>query len=116
MTTPTAERHFPFQDNGARIRHARQQAKKSQERLAAEVGTTRRHMIRLENGEHLPSGMLRDRIAEATGHPAETLQSADDEDEPSLRRSLSDDLHRLAQVASLLEGEARLLAARKANA
>jgi transcriptional regulator with XRE-family HTH domain len=113
VSTTHTERHFPFQENGARIRQARQQAQKSQERLAAEVSTTRRHMIRLENGEHLPSGALRDRIAEATGQPAESLQSADDEDESSMRRSLSDDLHRLAQVASLLEGEAAELAARK---
>jgi len=117
VETPTAERsQFPFRENGARIRSARKQAGFSQERLAAEVQTTRRHMIRLENGEHLPSGKLRDRIAEATGQPASSLQAADDEDEESLRRSLSDDLHRLARVAALLEREAEALAARKLGA
>ncbi len=116
MSTPTKSR-FPFADNGAAIRRARKNAGKSQERLAADVGTTRRHMIRLENGEHLPSGGLRDRIVEATGESGGTIHASDDEDEePSLRRSLSDDLHRLAQVTALLEREAAEVAARKAGA
>jgi transcriptional regulator with XRE-family HTH domain len=112
METKTAQSRHPFADNGARIRSARKRAHKSQERLAAEVGTTRRHMIRLENGEHLPSGGLRDRIAGATGESAENLQSADDEDEDALRRSLSEDLFRLAQVTAFLEREAAELVAR----
>jgi len=114
MSTQTRS-HFPFADNGAAIRRARKRVGKSQERLAAEIGTTRRHMIRLENGEHLPSGGLRDRIVEATGDASGAIQSSDDEDEEDgLRRSLSDDLHRLAQVTALLEREAEELAAQKA--
>lgn len=50
------------------------------EKFAALVGTTRRHMIRLENGEHLPSRDLRDRIVEATGTD-EQIESSDDEDD-----------------------------------
>lgn len=105
MSTPTTERQFPFSENGARIRSARRRTGLSQEKFAPAVGTTRRHMIRLENGEHLPSRELRDRIAEATGQPSGSIQSADDEDEDSLppHRSLSDDLRRLAQVAELIE-------------
>ena len=56
-----------FAANGARIRRARKRAGISQERLAAQVGTTRRHMIRLENGEHLPRPVLRDKIAAEVG-------------------------------------------------
>jgi transcriptional regulator with XRE-family HTH domain len=37
----------------------------SQETLAEAVGITRRHMIRIENGEHRPNPELRDRIAAA---------------------------------------------------
>lgn len=112
MSASTAPSQRPFTENGAAIRRARKRSEKSQERLAAEVGTTRRHMIRLENGEHLPSGALRDRIAAATGSDPSEIQSSDDEDE-SLRRSLSDDLHALARVAALLEREAEALAERK---
>lgn len=84
MTNQTTERHFPFSENGARIRSFRKRAGKSQENLASEVGTTRRHMIRLENGEHLPSSDLRNRIASATGREPEEIQSADDEEEASM--------------------------------
>lgn len=108
--TRTRQPH-PFAENGARIRSARRRSGKSQEGLAAEVGTTRRHMIRLENGEHLPSGELRDRIAEHTGQPKETFQSADDADDrlPRPGRSLAVDLQQLAQLAGLLERRPGLL-------
>ena len=116
METVTTQPRRPFRENGIAIRAARKLVSKSQERLAAEVGTTRRHMIRLENGEHLPSAALRDRIVEATGAESGSIQSSDDDDEdPSLRRSLSDDLHALARVAALLEREAATLADRKAG-
>lgn len=105
VTNTTTERpHFPFAQNGARIRSFRKRAGKSQEALAAEVGTTRRHMIRLENGEHLPGGELRDKIAAATGRQPEEIQASDDDEESSLPpRSLSDDLLRLSRVAALME-------------
>jgi len=94
----------PFRENGARIKRARKRTGLSQELFAVEVGTTRRHMIRLENGEHLPSSALRDRIAERTGQSRDEFQSSDDDEEAALpRRSLSDDLLRLAQVAELME-------------
>ena len=61
-------------------RKARRNAKPriSQERLAAAVGTSRRHMIRIENGEHRPSPELRDRIAEVLGADPSTLPAVED--------------------------------------
>lgn len=49
----------------------------SQERLALAVGITRRHMIRIENGEHRPMPELRDRIAEVLGADPSTLPAAE---------------------------------------
>jgi transcriptional regulator with XRE-family HTH domain len=85
METPTQSR-VPFADNGARIRRARKRKGLSQENLALTVGTSRRHMIRLENGQHLPSGPLRDGIAAACDIEPSEIQSADDEDEDSQMR------------------------------
>lgn len=79
MTT----RVHPFTSNGAVIRRLRKHAGISQERLAVQVGTTRRHMIRLENGEHLPSSTLRDRIAELVGDSRSEIKAADEDDEES---------------------------------
>lgn len=81
----TAKKFYPYERNGRIIRRFRDQLepKMSQERLAAIIGTTRRHMIRLENGEHLPSIALRDKIAEAVGTSREAIQAADEDDEDS---------------------------------
>ena len=81
----------PFNRNGNVIRRLRKRAGISQERLAAQVDTTRRHMIRLENGEHLPSGVLRDKIADAIGADRSAIQSADEDDEESSQMPLSRD-------------------------
>lgn len=78
-----ATRVHPFTGNGAVIRRLRKRTGISQERLAAQVGTTRRHMIRLENGEHLPSTVLRDRIADVIGDAGGEIKAADDDDEES---------------------------------
>jgi transcriptional regulator with XRE-family HTH domain len=80
-------------ENGARIKRARERLQSnrpaanhradrpiSQEDFAPLVSTTRRHLIRLENGEHLPSAELRDRIVETTG-TEERIESSDDEEE-----------------------------------
>lgn len=60
-------------------RKARKQAEPriSQERLALAVGITRRHMIRIENGEHRPSPELRDRIADVLGANPVTLPAVE---------------------------------------
>lgn len=105
-THAAAPRSFPFAKNGARIKSVRRRAGISQERLAAEVGTTRRHLIRLENGEHLPGRALRDRILAATRVDTSAgIESADDdaEDDRVPHRSLSEDLIRLARMAAVME-------------
>lgn len=88
-TLATAANKFPFAANGARIRKARQLTGLSQESFAPKIGTTRRHMIRLERGQHLPGGDLRDRIVEESG-TTEQIQSADDEEEADLSVSLDE--------------------------
>jgi len=93
----TAEHAHRFAENGKSIRRARKRTGLSQENFAAQIGTTRRHMIRLENGEHLPTRALRDRIVEQTGGEDE-IRSSDDEDEES---ALSGDLMQLAKLARL---------------
>lgn len=111
--TPTVNSRRPFTANGLVIKRARKSAQKSQAQLAAEAGTTRRHMIRLENGEHLPGRELRGRIAQATGVEARTILAADEDEDESLPRrgrGLSEDLHRLAELAGLLERRPDLLA------
>jgi transcriptional regulator with XRE-family HTH domain len=80
-TLATAASKFPFALNGAKIRKARLATGLSQEAFAPLIGTTRRHMIRLERGQHLPKAELRDRIVERTG-TTEQIQSADDEEGP----------------------------------
>lgn len=49
----------------------------SQERLADAVGITRRHMIRIENGDHRPTPTLRDRIAFALDVDASALPAVE---------------------------------------
>jgi len=48
----------------------------SQERLAEAVGTDRRHIIRIENGENRPRVDLRDRIASYLGVDPTTLPAS----------------------------------------
>lgn len=87
MTRPAIKAHR-FAVNGSRIRRARRKAGISQETLALNVGTTRRHMIRLENGEHLPSTALRNRIAAEVGVEPSAIQASDEDDEESDTLSL----------------------------
>lgn len=77
----TVTRVHPFGDNGKSIRRLRLKTGKSQETVAVEIGTTRRHMIRLENGEHLPTAKMRERLAAALGVDGSEIQSCDDEDD-----------------------------------
>jgi len=68
-----------YPDSRSAYRTARKQAdpRISQERLALAVGITRRHMIRIENGEHRPSPDLRNRIAAVLGADPATLPAAE---------------------------------------
>jgi transcriptional regulator with XRE-family HTH domain len=83
VALPVDTQKFRFRDNGAKIRQARKLTGLSQENFAPLIGTGRRHMIKLENGEHRPSGELRDRIVEVTG-TTEQIESSDDEEEDML--------------------------------
>lgn len=67
-----------YAESGATYKAARQAAGISQEALAIIVGTSRRHIIRIENGEHRPYPGLRDKIATALHVDPDSLPSAGD--------------------------------------
>ena len=83
MALPVDTAKFRFRENGRKIRAARRTTGLSQENFAPLIGTGRRHMIKLENGEHRPSGELRNRIVEVTG-TTEQIESSDDDKEEDL--------------------------------
>jgi transcriptional regulator with XRE-family HTH domain len=87
VTTATTKRRKqrpPYQILGLKVRRAREQTGLSQENFAPRVGTTRRHLIRIEGGHHKPGGALLDRIATETGTPRESFTNEDDEEEAAL--------------------------------
>lgn len=97
MKSSVSERRWA--ENGKEIGRLRRRKGISQEKFAYQVGVTRRHMIRLENGEHLPSGELRDRICEALTVDRSEIRSADDEDDETVLDHLSvEDLLRALMV------------------
>jgi DNA-binding XRE family transcriptional regulator len=61
-----------------RVKWARERAGLSQEALAHLVGTSRRHVIRWEKGEHKPNRAYAARIATATETTSDLFR--DDED------------------------------------
>lgn len=97
-TTNRVARKLPIHQ---RIVWARNQKGLSQERLAERIGTSRRHMIRIEKGQHVPGPVLRARIAEATEQP-EDFFSPDDADEEA-HPAMADFLAALAPLARLLD-------------
>lgn len=81
MTPPTvvtqdAARKLPLNQ---RIVWARRHKGISQEDLAGRIGTSRRHMIRIEKGLHRPGPSFRVRIAEATEQPEAFFEDDDEE-------------------------------------
>jgi transcriptional regulator with XRE-family HTH domain len=100
ILSQAAARKLPLHQ---RIVWARKQKDISQERLAELIGTSRRHMIRIEKGLHHPGPAFRARIAEATEQPEEFFESDDDEEAASMRsqprRSLLADLHEELGIA-----------------
>jgi transcriptional regulator with XRE-family HTH domain len=81
---------------GGRIRWARARKNLSHDQLAAQVGSSRSYLIRVEKGIHMPSLELRARIAVATDQPADLFNSGDeDEEEAELARDLIQVLRRL---------------------
>lgn len=81
---------------GHLIRQARQDARLSHDRLAEKTGTTRRHLIRLEQNVNRPRPGLLARIAEATGKPA-SFFDLDDEEESSMAAALLGVVRRLVR-------------------
>jgi len=65
---------------GRQIQKARKQAGLSHDALAAQTGTSRQHLIKLEKGMHMPSDALLARIAAATGKSISFFETDADED------------------------------------
>lgn len=98
-----------YPEFAAKLRSARLRVGKSQERIAAEVGTSRRHWIRWEKGDHLPSPEFMERIGEATGQPEAFQQESgvgqdDEEADPvaalmsAIRRVVRDEVNHRMEV------------------
>lgn len=90
---------------GRRIRTARKTAGLSHDRLAAIVGTSRQHLIRLEKGIHAPRPDMLARIAEATGKDESYFADGDDDEEP--HPVTLDDMLRI-RVREIMRDEARV--------
>ena len=89
---------------GERVVWARKRKGISQERLATAIGTTRRHMIRIEKGQtRRPNDSLIERIAEATGQEP-SFFTADDEDEEESEGSVPADLLHALRVIRRYSG------------
>lgn len=65
---------------GRKIRLARLSANMSHDQLAAKVGTSRQHLIKLEKGQHLARPEMLAKIAEATKKSERFFESDDDEE------------------------------------
>ncbi len=78
----------------------------SHDRLAAMIGSSRQHIIKLEKGLHTPRREMIDRIAEATGTPAPLL---DDEDEGTAPLLPLDQELLLLALAKALKSAAEVL-------
>ena len=65
-----------YPESGVAYRAARQGTGISQKRLAEQVGISRRHYIKFENGDHRPMPELRDRIASALNIDPSSLPAA----------------------------------------
>jgi transcriptional regulator with XRE-family HTH domain len=74
---------------------ARKRAGMSQERAAAQVGTSRRHWIRWESGETMPNPLYLERIAAVLAAPE--LLDTDDEEEAQVAVDLMAPLTRALQ-------------------
>ena len=98
-----------YADHGARIRAARKRAGLSHDRLAALVGTSRSHLIKLEKGKHRAKPDMLGRIADATGTRVADLDPSDEDEEAAARMRQNADLFEvLAQrVAEIIDARGR---------
>lgn len=60
-------KHAPLRLVATRIRRARREADLTLDELGTRVGTSRQHLIRLEQAKHRPRAEMLTRISEATG-------------------------------------------------
>jgi transcriptional regulator with XRE-family HTH domain len=68
---------------GERVRWARKSAGLSHDRLIEKIGRSNRgHLIKVEQGLHIPRQDLRDSIADATGVPRDLFDEDDEEADP----------------------------------
>lgn len=74
---------------GERIVWARKRKGISQVRLAEMIGTSQRHISRLENGEHLPKEPMRDKLGAALDQDPGLFESDEDDEEADGLMSLS---------------------------
>jgi transcriptional regulator with XRE-family HTH domain len=99
---------------GKNIRTARKTAGLSHDALAAAVGTSRQHLIKLEKGQHLARPEMLARIADATKTTVACLESDDDEDDSSMPTVREDEfleaLRPLARLGARIDEIERLLA------
>lgn len=94
--TSAAARTLPLHQ---RISWARRRKGISQETLAALVGTTRRHMIRIEKGEtKSPAPGLLRRIAEATDQDTDFFTDDEDDEESDPVAALVAAVERFARM------------------
>lgn len=84
---------------GRQIRKARKAAGLSHDALAATVGTSRQHLIKLEKGQHLARPEMLAKIADATSRDESFFEDdADEESDPvaalmdALRRVVREEL------------------------
>lgn len=75
---------------GERIVWARKRKGISQERLAERIGTSRRHMIRIEKNVHAPGPVYRQKLAEALDQKPELFSDDGDDDEEADSLSLDE--------------------------
>jgi transcriptional regulator with XRE-family HTH domain len=78
----------PWAGIGVRIREARVAAGFSQEAFAAEIGTSRRHIMRLERGDHRPGRPMLTRIAAVTGREAKWIDPDAKEEDMQIASAL----------------------------
>lgn len=93
----------------ARIRWAREHSRSktnpghiSQERFAGLIGTSRRHLMRIENGTHTPRPALIERIAEESGHDLSFFLDGDDDEESDRVAGMTLDQFLESRVRKLL--------------
>lgn len=104
-----------MEGTGAKIKRARREAGLSLDRLAERIGSSRRHLIRLEKGDHEPRPATLARIAEATGKPLDYFADDDEEESQVVREwlearydiaALLFELDRIVERVDLLEAAA----------